>query len=531
MSTHISGTVFWPVAVVAVALLALWIRQAVVSAALRRRLAQAVEDVRAREAELGHLVDVRLPAVEMAGRRPPQGLRDQRLAGSAYADRLDQVVHRFVGASEKARVRADHAAKSTLMAAMKSVQALANEQQLAITEMQNRHHSAHVLQDLMEIDHANSQFARRAQAVAVLCGSWPGRQRAASPLIDVLRGAKSRIRDYQRVEIYPGPEVDVISRAVEPVVLTVAELLDNATRHSQPNTSVEVTIRPAHNGTTIVIDDAGVGMDELEISTAVERLTRGQHLDINALGDPPQFGFAAVGVLAARYGFTVSVDTQSPYGGVRAVIFLPKALLVAAGQGAVPVVARAAAHDRAVAQARQQGGATPMPVRTPGAARPTAAPDPQPAQAAAPAAPAAPAPAATPPAAAPAAGPVPLHAPAPEPAPVPAPLRPLTPVATPATPTAPADADLPAHERDDGYEVPETPITGITAGGLPKRRRREISEEQLAARYASASGPAVGEDTGPVRTAQETASRMGAFARGTRSGRAESADVEGTAQQ
>ncbi|NUS11553.1 MAG: hypothetical protein HOY69_09150 [Streptomyces sp.] len=68
-------------------------------------------------------------------------------------------------------------------------------------------------------------------------------------------------------------------------------------------------------------------------------------------------------------------------------------------------------------------------------------------------------------------------------------------------------------------------------GGLPKRRRREVSEEQLAARYAGAADPAVGEDTGPIRTAQETASRMGAFARGTRSGRAESADVEGTTQQ
>ncbi|UWE08070.1 ATP-binding protein [Actinacidiphila bryophytorum] len=471
MTSHISGAVFWPVAVVAATAVAMWVRQAAAAARLRKRLAAAEQevrsreaDIRVREAEVAHLVDVRLPAVELGGRRPRQGLRDERLAGTAYGERMDLVVNRFVGAVEKARVRADQSAKATLKAAMRSVQALANEQQLSISDMQDRHDSPYVLQDLMEIDHANSQFGRRAQAIAVLCGSWPGRQRAASPLIDVLRGAKSRIRDYQRVEIGPGPDVDVVSRAVEPVVLAVAELLDNATRHSQPNTSVEVTLRPAHNGTTIVIDDAGVGMDELEVSLAVERLGGGEDLDINRLGDPPQFGFAVIGVLAARYGFSVSVDTRSPYGGVRAVLFLPKALLVTAGTAAAPVAARAA-HHRAPAPGE-------LPVRAPAGLRqaaeqPTAAPD-------------------------------------------------------------PAWAAEPEHERAPGDDdVTETPITGATAGGLPKRRRRQVSGEQLATRAAQAPAD---EDTGPVRTPYETASRMGAFARGTRSGRAESADDEGTTQ-
>lgn len=471
MTSHISGVVFWPVAVVALAALVLWVRQALVSARLGKRLASVEQDVRVRDAEAAHLVEVRLPAVELGGRRPQQGLMNQRLVGTVYADRMDQVVSRFVGAAEKARVRADQSAKATLKAAMRSVQALANEQQLSISDMQDRHDNPYVLQDLMEIDHANSQFGRRAQAIAVLCGSWPGRQRAASPLVDVLRGAKSRIRDYQRVEIGPGPDVDVVSRAVEPVVLAVAELLDNATRHSQPNTSVEVTLRPAHNGTTIVIDDAGVGMDELEVSVAVERLRGGENLDINLLGDPPQFGFAVIGVLAARYGFSVSVDTRSPYGGVRAVLFLPKALLVAAGTAADPLVSRASAHTRAAAQSE-------LPVRKPTAER-----------------------------------------------------------AVEAEPAGRARAGHeaaaePVHERAPGGEdVPETPITGATVGGLPKRRRREVSEEQRAARYARSLEPAADEDTGPVRTPYETASRMGAFARGTRSGRTESAEDEGTTQE
>ncbi|NEE60498.1 ATP-binding protein, partial [Streptomyces sp. SID8455] len=42
---------------------------------------------------------------------------------------------------------------------------------------------------------------------------------------------------------------------------------------------------------------------------------------------PPQFGFAVSGMLAARYGFRVSVDSVSPYGGVRAVVLIPDELL------------------------------------------------------------------------------------------------------------------------------------------------------------------------------------------------------------
>jgi hypothetical protein len=109
--------------------------------------------------------------------------------------------------------------------------------------------------------------------------------------------------------------------------LAVAELLDNATRHSRPGTKVEVNFTTGHNGTAIMVDDAGIGMGNEELAAATATLTTQDPVDINTLGDPPQMGFAVVGQLAARYGFTVSVDTRSPYGGVRAVVFLPARLL------------------------------------------------------------------------------------------------------------------------------------------------------------------------------------------------------------
>ncbi|MBM9509298.1 ATP-binding protein [Actinacidiphila acididurans] len=485
MTRHIPEAVFWCVAAVALAGLVLSLRQYRAAAALRRRLAAAEKTLRGRDAEVRHLVEVRLTALEenhWAGGQPLPGLLDGGLFGTDFARSLQQVVDRFTGAAETARTRADHSAKATLKAAMRALQALANEQQLSISDMQDRHDSPHVLQDLLEIDHANSQFGRRAQAIAVLCGSWPGRQRAASPLIDVVRGATSRIRDYRRVEIHSAADIDVTSRAVEPVVLAVAELLDNAARHSQPNTSVEVNIRSAHNGVSVVIDDAGVGMDSGEIEEAGRRLSGTEDIDINRLGDPPQFGFAVIGVLAARYGFTVSVDSRSPYGGVRAVVFLPKSLLATAGSTVTAPV-------RGARTPAPGGGTRTATLPTRGTHVLPAAPD-------------------TPPAG--------LLA-------DPAQTVPAGPAALTDT-TSPADApaqDAPDHE-DEGSPA------AATAGGLPRRRRRTPTE---AATAQTAPDPADDEPATATRPAYETATRMGAFARGTRSGRAATADDEGIPQE
>lgn len=317
-------------AVVTLIVVAVLVRQRRTTKRLRNRISMLESGTGVRENELAHLVTARLPAlVQTLNGRPVEvpGPLNPRLGEVLYGRHLDKIVEMFSESGSRAKARADESAKATLKAMMRGVQSLANEQQLAISRMQAQHDDPDVLEGLLKIDHMNAQLGRRAQVSAVLCGSWPGLQRSASPLTDVVRGATSRIRDYLRVQVHSQVSDAVVSRAVEPVVLALAELLDNAARHSQPNTPVEVNFQPAHNGMAIVIDDAGVAMTAEELKRA-ERLLAGQDtVDINRLGDPPQVGFAVIGVLAARYGFNVSVDTRSPYGGVRAVVFLPTALL------------------------------------------------------------------------------------------------------------------------------------------------------------------------------------------------------------
>ncbi|MGW6145658.1 ATP-binding protein, partial [Streptomyces sp. NPDC055140] len=144
----------------------------------------------------------------------------------------------------QAKEEAENATNTVLKSAMQTLQGLAAEQQRAISELQKKYGDSPVLQDLLLVDHMNAQFNRRAQSIAVLCGGWLGRQREAASVYDVIRGAQGRIKHYQRVDLLSQVNFAVTSRAVEPVALTVAELLDNATRYSDPTTTrVDVNVR------------------------------------------------------------------------------------------------------------------------------------------------------------------------------------------------------------------------------------------------------------------------------------------------
>ncbi|MGW0770094.1 ATP-binding protein [Streptomyces sp. NPDC002676] len=252
---------------------------------------------------------------------------------------------------EAAQEQAEEGTKTVLKSAMRTLQGLAAEQQLIISRLQNKYGESAMLQDLLEIDHTNSQFGRRAQSIAVLCDGWLGRQRDVASVYDVVRSAQGRIRHFRRVEILSRVDFGITSRAVEPVALTLAELLDNATSYSSPDTVVEINARTVPKGICIVVDDAGVGMNDEERARAQKLLSSNRVSGVSGLGNPPQFGFAVIGVLCERFGFEVSVDSSSPYGGVRAVVLLPHDLLTSVPEQKTPAPAvadTAVPHQTAV---------------------------------------------------------------------------------------------------------------------------------------------------------------------------------------
>ncbi|RSS70310.1 ATP-binding protein [Streptomyces sp. WAC06614] len=261
----------------------------------------------------------------------------------------------FAHSVESEKEQAQNATKSVLKSAMRTLQGLAAEQQSVISKLQDKYGESVILQDLLEIDHTNSQFGRRAQSIAVLCDGWLGRHRDVASVYDVVRSAQGRIRHFRRVEILSQVDFGITSRAVEPLALALAELLDNATSYSSPHTVVEINIRTVPKGVCIVVDDAGVGMNDEERAKAEKLLSTERVTGVSGLGSPPQFGFAVIGVLCERFGFEVSVDSSSPYGGVRAVVLLPHDLLTAMPEKPAPDAVGPVGPVAAVAAADPRG--------------------------------------------------------------------------------------------------------------------------------------------------------------------------------
>ncbi|MGJ5749666.1 signal transduction histidine kinase [Streptomyces puniciscabiei] len=228
------------------------------------------------------------------------------------------------------RADAEAATKAVLKSAMGTLQSLAEEQQVLLDSLLKKYgDTTEVLADLMTVDHTGSQFGRRAKGISVLCGGWLGRREGAATVYDVARSAQGRIKDFERVGVHSQVNVSLVGKAVEPVAVVLAELLDNATNYSAPGTPVEINIQAVPTGVCFIVDDAGLGMDQETKDRAAALLSVDGPVDITGLGDPPRFGFAVCGMLAARYGFAVSVGSVSPYGGVRAVIRVPESLLSA----------------------------------------------------------------------------------------------------------------------------------------------------------------------------------------------------------
>ncbi|WP_097962586.1 ATP-binding protein [Streptomyces sp. or20] len=380
---------------------------------------------------------LRARATNVKLRRHHAELRQERDALLHQRDEL-HVVHNGLlqrQSTELAEVRkdAEEETKAVLKAAVRTLQGLADEQQVVIEKAQRKYgDDPGILADLMAMDHANSQFGRRAQGIAVLCGGWLGRRETVASVFDVARSAQGRIRHFDRVRVNGQVNFSVVSRAVEPVAVVLAELLANATNYSAPGTPVEINIQAVPTGVCLIVDDAGLGMGQEEKDRAAALLSPQAAISVSSLGIPPQFGFAVSGMLAARYGFRVSVDSVSPYGGVRAVVLIPDELLTTE---APPAAAPAEAPEAVVSPAPQVRQADQW------------------------------------------------QAPAPAPTPL-----------------------FPPTQQPDTATQPLAQIT-TTAGGLPKRRRKSPVSAVPSA------------EPQPARSNEETASRLGAFQRGTRSGR------------
>ncbi|MER7035637.1 ATP-binding protein, partial [Streptomyces albidoflavus] len=226
----------------------------------------------------------------------------------------------------EAEQAAEESTKAVLKGAARFLQSLAAEQTTLLDDIQRTYGGHPVLADLLDVNHANAQMARKAQGIAVMCGAPLGRRNKPASVYDVVRSAQGQIRNFHRVEIMQQGGLALKASAVAPVALAVAELLDNAASFSQHDAPIEVTFQRVQSNLCIVIDDAGVSMSDEDRQRATALLSGDITPQLSQLGNQPKFGFPVVGLIARQYGFKVDVTGVSRYGGVRAVVLLPEEL-------------------------------------------------------------------------------------------------------------------------------------------------------------------------------------------------------------
>ncbi|MFE7400739.1 nitrate- and nitrite sensing domain-containing protein [Streptomyces sp. NPDC057557] len=215
------------------------------------------------------------------------------------------------------------------------------ERQLGVIEsLEEREHDPERLATLFKLDHMATVMRRHSENMLVLAGAEHGHGHAGPiPLVDVLRAAVSEIERYERVTIQSlPPHAQIAGFAADDLSHLVAELLENATSFSPPDSHVQLSGWLLETGEVMLsVQDEGIGMSAVRMGELNTRL-----------GDPTLFeageqsadgaglGLQVTSLLAARHGVRVQLRDHAGTGGVTAVVVLPKTLLPKAPPAAAP---------------------------------------------------------------------------------------------------------------------------------------------------------------------------------------------------
>ncbi len=298
---------------------------------------------------IGQLKDLRLSALELANDRLPsviRRLRDGEIVDVAARRRRSRP---RAGPRSRPRTRSTRSSRRSTSCSRTAIEAAVDEanlrrgisdvfrnlarrsqvllhRQLRLLDgMERRASEPEELEDLFRIDHLTTRMRRHAEGLIILSGEPAGRTwRHPVPLMDVLRAAVAEVEDYTRIRVEARTRAALSGTAVADVIHLIAELAENATVFSPPNTPVKISGDIVGRGFAVEIEDRGLGITE-------ERLA-----EINRnLDDPPAFdlsgsdrlGLFIAGRLARRHDIKITLR-PSVYGGTSAIVIIPMALVV-----------------------------------------------------------------------------------------------------------------------------------------------------------------------------------------------------------
>jgi signal transduction histidine kinase len=223
-------------------------------------------------------------------------------------------------------------------------QTLVQRQLALIDRLEQDEQDPDQLGSLFELDHLATRMRRNSENLLILGGTdLTRRMMRPVPLSEVIGAAVSEVEQYARVAVEDTPDLAVQGRVVNDFVHLVAELLENATAFSNPDT--EVTVRTAYRRQTLILEirDRGVGIDASELGPMNERLSSPPEIDASI---SRRMGLYVVAQLARRHDIRVELsNNQDLGGGVTATVHLSGEYVVqltADGPKPMPDIAQAA---------------------------------------------------------------------------------------------------------------------------------------------------------------------------------------------
>jgi signal transduction histidine kinase len=181
---------------------------------------------------------------------------------------------------------------------------------------------------VFSLDHLVTRIRREVENLSVLGGDVPhGRSSEPAGVNQVLRLAVASTEDYQRISIHPLPGTRIHGHVVAELINLLAELLDNATTFTPPQSpKVVLSASRVAAGLAIEIHDRGIGMPVEDIDRVNRLLAGHTDVDLHELLQEGRIGLAVVNKLAPRHDIRVQLRSNI-FGGVDAAVVIPHNLL------------------------------------------------------------------------------------------------------------------------------------------------------------------------------------------------------------
>ena len=204
---------------------------------------------------------------------------------------------------------------------------LLNRQLAFLDELERSEEDSNTLANLFRLDHLATRMRRNSESLLVLAGIDSGRRvRQPMPVSDVVRTASSEIELYDRVRLNLEADPFMLGHNALNAAHLIAELLENATTFSEPNSPVEVTTNRSTRYVTVEVRDHGLGMTDEDITSANWKVASRSATDVVGV---QRLGLFVVGRLADRLGahvvFSRAADGSA---GTAVTVSFPLALFV-----------------------------------------------------------------------------------------------------------------------------------------------------------------------------------------------------------